>query len=261
MTEARLPVLLEDASRMDWTRARYSAEINVKRDRAFIRHQLEDAQELHGVVEDGLAEWVTELRCPRALQSRQERSREPEQVVDLEADDIIGDVYLFPGLVAVRDLELSASGLNCFVWQEDERICIPAGWWLARGDPQTTTPLTASLVRFRRDPDGRLAPGQMSVEEDSDGGKPYFRIILAQDLYERREDRDVQIAGLIGACGMLPRSTMREGGENETSLVASQLRARFEDADIAYWMEDDFDPARAATVLEAFYESLGEEED
>jgi hypothetical protein len=261
MIAARLPVLTEDDFRMDWTRARYTAQINVKRDRALIVHQLEDAPELDRLLEDSSAGWVTELRCPRTLLSRLERSRKPEQTINLRADDLVGDVYLIPGLVAVCDLELDTAGLNDFVWPENGTIRVPEGWWLARSDPRTTTPLTASLIRFRRDPDGRLAPGQMSVEEDSDGGKPYFRVVLAQDLYDgRREDRDVQIAGLIGASGMLPRSTMRTGGENELSIVASQLRIRFEEADIADWTQDDYDPARAATLLEAFYEPLGEEE-
>lgn len=261
MTAARLPVLTEDASRMDWTRARYTAQIDVKRDRALIVHRLEEAPELCRLLEEGFADWVTELRCPRTLLSRLERSREPEQAINLRANDLVGDVYLIPGLVAVRQIELDTADLNHFVWPDNGAIPVPEGWWLARSDPRTTTPLTASLIRFRRDPDGRLAPGQISVEEDSDGGKPYFRVVLAQDLYDhRREDRDVQVAGLVGALGMLPRSTMREGGENEPSMVASQLRARFEEADIADWTQDDFDPARAATLLEAFHELAGEEE-
>ena len=94
---------------------------------------------------------------------------------------------------------------------------------------------------------------------DTDGGKPFFRVTLARDLYDkRRTDRDIQIAGLIGACGMLPRSSLGTDGENATHPVALQLRARLEDAGVQDWTSDDFDPARAATVLEAFQESVGE---
>lgn len=262
MSQARLPLLLEDASRLDWTRARYTVDVEVKRERAFIKHRLENAPELERPLADGALEWVTELRCPRTLLSREQRSRESAQVVNLAANDTVGDAYLVPGLVAVSDLELEASGLDPLVWAQEQSIPVPVGWWLARGDPQTTTPLTASLVHFRRDPDGLLPPGQMSVEEDSDGGKPFFRVTLAQDLYDkRRTDRDVQIAGLIGACGMLPRSTLRAGGENFDHMIALQLRARFEEAGVADWTLDHFDPGRAATVLEAFHESVEEEQD
>lgn len=247
---------------MDWTQARYSVEIAARREPALVKHRLEDCPELEGVLSGGLARWVTELRCPRTLLSRQVQAREPEQVIRLDEDDIVEDAFLIPGLVAVRDLELDPSGLNRFVWPGDERVRVPAGWWLARGDPRSTRPLTASLVRFRRDSDGRLGPGQMSVEEDSDGGIPFFRVFLAKDLFDnRRDNRDVQIAGLIGACGELPRSTMSDDGENAASAVALQLLARFEEAGVPDWNDDDFDPARAATLLEAFSEPLVEEED
>lgn len=261
MIPTRLPVLTEDASRLDWTLARYAVKVDVKAGRAFVKHQLHDAPEFDRLLSEGAAEWVTELRCPRTLLSRLERSRESEQVITLDAEDVVGDAFLVPGFVAVRDFELQVSGLDPLVWPPDTSVWVPAGWWLVRGDPQTTTPLTASFVRFRRDPDGRLAPGQMAVEEDTDGGKPFFRVTLARDLYDnRRTDRDIQIAGLIGACGMLPRSSLGTDGENATHPVAMQLRARLEDVGVQDWTSDYFDPARAATVLEAFQESIGEED-
>ena len=262
MTQTRPPVLLEDASRLDWVLARYAVKVDVKGGRASVTHRLDDAPELDLVLSEGAAEWVTELRCPRTLLSRQERSPGSEQIIDLGAEDVVGDAFLVPGLVAVRNFELQASGLDPLVWPPDTCIPVPTGWWLVRGDPQATTPLTASFVRFRRDPDGRLSPGQMSVEEDSDGGKPFFRVTLARDLYDkRRTDRDIQIAGLIGGCGMLPRSSLGTDGENASHLVALQLRARLEDAGVQDWTSDHFDPARAATVLEAFQDSVGEEDD
>ena len=259
MSLTRLPVLLEDASRLDWTRARYMAAVDVRQAKATVKHGIDSAPELEAALDGGDAEWVTELRCPRTLLSRQMRSRGSEQAIDLAADDIIGDAFLIPGLVAIDDFELPTSGLDPLVWHPDEMIHVPAGWWLARGDALTTTPLTASLVRFRRDPDGVLNTGQMSVEEDSDGGRPFFRVTLAEGLYDnRRTNRDVQIAGLIGACSLLPRSSLRADGDNASDPIAQQLRARFEDAEIPDWTSEHFDPALAATVLEAFHELVDE---
>lgn len=253
MIPIRLPVLFENGSRLDWSQARYEVKIQIRGDKATIVHKLFEALELETLLDEGTAVWVTELRCPRTLLSRQECSNSPEQVINLGGEDVIGDTFLLPGLVATRALEVSAAGLNPFAWQEDSSISIPAGWWLVRGDPRATTPLTASLVRFRRDPDERLDPGQMAVEEQSDGGKPYFMVTLAHDLYnERRLERDVQLAGLIAACGLLPQSSLREDEENGPHPVAMELRARLDDAGVPNWDEDEFDPALAATVLEAF---------
>ena len=74
-------------------------------------------------------------------------------------------------------------------------------------------------------------------------------------------DRDVQIAGLISACGLLPRSSLGEDGDNASDPIAQQLRARFEEADIHDWTSEHFDPALAATVLEAFDESVDEDDE
>lgn len=252
MISERLPLLLEDGSRLDWVQARYKVDVLLQGNRAYMSHELSHASELDALIADGIAVWVTELRCPRTLVSRQEHTSAPEQAIALDGDDLLGDAFLIPGLVAARDVKLSTRGLNSFVWPEGVEIKVPRGWWLCKGDPRATTPLTASLIRLRRDREGWLSPGQMAVEEQSDGGKPYFEVILAEDLYDaRREDRTLQIAALIAACGRLPRSTMASGEENDDHPVAMQLRARLEEADLD-WDSEDFDPARAATVLESF---------
>lgn len=257
----RLPLLLEDGSRLDWAQARYEVEVLVRGSRAHVVHRLSHAAELEELIAEASAVWATELRCPRTLLSRQEHSTVPEQVIDLEGDDVLGDTFLVPGLVATCELELSPTGLNPFVWPGDIDLGVPTGWWLARGDPRATTPLTASLIRLRRDRDGWLGSGQMAVEEQSDGGKPYFEVTLAGDLYDaRREDRTVQIAALIAACSRLPKSSMATGGDNEDHPVATQLRARLETADLD-WDSEDFDGARAATVLEPFDVLLLDERD
>ena len=262
MITIRFPVLMDDASRLDWTNARYEVRVDIKGDHVYISHKLYDADDLNELIRNGNAEWVTELRCPRTLLCRQECSSNSEQVVDLKSEDILGESFLIPGLVATQNIELISSGnLNDFIWPLGSKVVVPAGWWLARGEPRTTTPLTASLVRFYRDPDDKLESGQMSVTEETDGGSPYFRVTLAKDLYdERRECRDVQISGLIGACGMLPQSSMCEDRENADHPVSLRLKAAFEEAGID-WNSDTYDPALAATVLEEFYIISGDVED
>ena len=91
---------------------------------------------------------------------------------------------------------------------------------------------------------------------------------LASELYDhRREDRDIQIAALIAAFGLLPRSTMARGrdgedGENADCPLAQALRSRFEDVEppLADWDSEFFDPARAATSMENFWVDTGDDE-
>lgn len=262
MIGVRHPILMEDASRLEWTSARYEVHMEIKGGQAYILHKLYDAEQLDKFIRNGKAEWVTELRCPRTLLSRQECSHQSEQIVNLAAEDILEDAFLIPGLVATQDIELSSSGnLNDFVWPLGSKVTILAGWWLARGEPRTTTPLAASLVRFRRDKADKLAPGQMSITEESDGSGPYFRVTLAKDLYDRRREcRDIQISGLIGACGMLPQSSLCVDGDNADHPISLRLHAAFEEANID-WNSDTYDPALAATVLEEFYVMTEDTED
>lgn len=253
MQNSRLPVLLEDGSALDWSEARYSVEVALRRRGATVEHRLADAAGLQALIDDGCAEWVTELRCPRTLLSRHTTGVPPRQAVTWSEDEVAGDVYLVPGLVAVRDARLPDSiGLSADIWPTADVIAFPQGWWLAKGEVRSIKPLLVSLVRFACDAD--LGPGEMSVDEAYDGTTPYFRVSLASGLYDRRlHDRDIQIAGLIAAFGRLPRSSLRADGQHAASQVAGRLRAEFASRGVADWDdEDNFDPARAATAWEPF---------
>jgi hypothetical protein len=262
MSSSRLPMLMEDGSSLDWGDAGYSVEVKLLGRRAVVEHRLSDAVELQRLIDDGRAEWVTELRCPRTLLSRQFSGQSPRQEVTWRDDEIIGDVYLIPGLVARAEARVvSPVSLDPVVWPGPPALDFPEGCWLAKGDVRSITPLLASLVRFKRDSEGRLSNGRMSVEEASDGQAPYFRVTLACDLHDRRlQDRDVQIAGLVAAFGLLPLGSLRAEGENCESHVANRLRDELEACDVADWDSDDFDPALAATAMEPFFVSADQQD-
>ncbi|MCY4257159.1 MAG: hypothetical protein OXE04_02570 [bacterium] len=257
MKPARFPVLFESGSSLDWHKASYRADVQLKGKKAIIVHYLEGAPQLDRVIESGEAQWVTELRCPRTLLYRQERSSERTQQVAWNETEMVGQTYLVPGLVAEKDLVLDVSGLNSFVWSSSTTMEIPCGWWLARAESRRVEPLVASLVKFRLDKN--LDAGRMAVEEDIDGSNPCFVVRMASNLYEERKDnRDIQIAGLIGACAWLPRSSMGrdtngQDREHHDHVLAQELRRRFEEAKVPDWESDDFDPVQAATVLEPFH--------
>lgn len=251
MSDVRLPVLFEADTGLDWPGASYEAEVTIRGSQATVVHRLQDTPALTGLVDAGQAQWVTEFRCPRTMLSRQNLSTDSTQTVDWEDHEIAGESFLVPGLVSNCEVALDPAALNPFVWENSEEVTAPAGWWLVRGEARRVKPLVSSLVKFKED--AQLGAGQMFAEEDDDGGTPYFRVEMATDLFGTvRSNRDVQVAGLIAACAHLPRSSMREEGENEEHALAQLLRVRFEDAGVPDWDSDRFDAARAATCLEPF---------
>lgn len=260
MRTERLPVLTEGGSSLDWPNASYAVEVTIKGSQAIVVHHLDGAPQLGRLVESGEAQWVTEFRCPRTLLCREERSLERTQRILWTEQETVGQMFLVPGLVADSDIVLDPSGLNSFAWSTSTPVEVPSGWWLARAEARRVNPLVASLVRFRRDVN--LKNGRMAVDEDTDGGNPCFVVRMATDLYEnRKDDRDIQIAGLIGACARLPHSSMGEEGEHHDHALAQELRRRFEEAKLEDWTSERFDPAQAATLLETFHVPVvGEDE-
>lgn len=263
-----LPVLAHDGSRLDWIAAKYSATVALQRQASAVIHELRDAPEIEALLSKGDAVYATEIRCPRTMLSRVEHAEGTSQLINWHEAERNDDLYLIPGIVAIRDTSITASGLHPLVQGDRTSVDIPAGWWLARGGEYQFTPLLVNLLRFVKDNDGELKPGTMSVEEAELSGNPYFKVTLAAELYDhRREDRDVQIAALIAAFGLLPRSTMARGrdgedGENADCPLAQALRSRLEDVEppLADWDSEFFDPARAATSMENFWIDTGDDE-
>ena len=258
-----LPVLMHDGSRLDWLTATYTATVALKRKAGAVIHGLSEAPELETLLGNGSAVYATEIRCPRTMLSRVEHTEIPEQSIVLDDAEHNDDLYLIPGIVAVRETALSASGLHPLIRGVSDEVVIPEGWWLARGGEYQFTPSLVNLLKFVRDSDGVLNPGTMSVEEAAIAGAPYFKVTLAAEMYDhRRDDRDIQIAALIAAFGQLPRSSMGKDGENGDCPLALALRATLEDIDplLSDWDGEHFDSAKAATSMESFWIDAGEDD-
>ena len=138
MGGARLPVLLEDGSPQgDWPGAAYRPEVRVGTGFARIAHRIDGAPALDRLVGTGEARWAAELRSPGTLLARTDLSDAAGHEVEWRAADAGGAVHVIPGLVAVSPLWLdiptrAAHGLD-----------VPAGWWLARGEPRRDDALLA----------------------------------------------------------------------------------------------------------------------
>lgn len=246
MTDAALPVLTEDDSRLDWPDAAYRPEVRIGGGAARIAHRLEGAPTLERLIAGGAARWAVELRCPRTLLARVETSDDAGHEAAWSAAEAHGAVFVIPGVVAVRPLRLEAPELGA-LWR-GERLDVPAGWWLARGVTRRDSTLRESLLSF--EPDADLPPGAMAVDPRRDEGRPRFVVRLASDAWTARHDRSLQVAGLIGVCARFPRE-FAAGDEDEHAIVR-EIRDRLEEAGVPAWDDDRWDPARAATAIERF---------
>ena len=243
MTDAALPVLTEDDSRLDWPDAAYRPEVRIGGGAARIAHRLEGAPTLERLIAGGAARWAVELRCPRTLLARVEESDDAGHEAAWSAAEAHGAVFVIPGVVAVRPLRLDAPELGA-LWR-GERLDVPAGWWLARGVTRRDSTLRESLLSF--EPDADLPPGAMAV----DVRWPRFVVRVAPDIRAVAErDRSLQVAGLIGVCALFPREFTPEAEEEHA--IVREIRDRLEEAGVPAWNDDRWDPARAATAIERF---------
>ena len=248
-----VPVLDETAELMHWPDARYSVNVSTRQGTAHIEHHLENAPQLLRLVASGQAAWAAELRCPRSMLNEVHISEASIHSLTVDTPDVTGEVFVVPGIVARQKLDLDASDLDPFAWSRVAEVEVPAGWWLARGAARSVRPLAAALVRFARDNDGHLAPGQMTVQETGDFDSGCFRVTVAQDIHPSLyTSRDLQIAGLIAVCAELPKSSLAEDRANSDNTIADRLRDRFKELGVPDWDDPDYDPALAATALEPF---------
>lgn len=253
MEDFPIPVLDDANSRLDWLEAQYKPTVRFGNGEVVIRHQVLGASELARLVAVGDAIWYSEVRCPRTMLSRVETSTNPHQVVRWKEEEILGPVFVIPGLVATRDTEVHTESLHPHIWGERERVSIPAGWRCARGEIWRSQSLTVSLVTFKRAPEGTLTPGQMTVADVSTDA-PKFTVTLASDVFDKcKTSRDLRIAGLVAVFALLPHSKMADGDELADHSLTNELRGRLHDAGVPDWDDDsNYDPASAATTVEPF---------
>lgn len=203
-----------------------------------------DAVVLQGLIDNGQAEWVIEIRSPAVLYSRSHRTRESVATVSWDINETGGPlpVFIISGLVAVKRLTLPSSILN-EVWQYTDTLEFAEGNYLARGTIFSAEPLLSSMLEFKCD--DKTRPGEMRIEGPNEHIK--FTVHLAKDIHtEIRQRRDVWISALIGALAKFDK----EEHDPEESRVLREISMRLTEKGVSDWCSDDFDPAAAATCLE-----------
>lgn len=250
MTEDALPVLLEDGSRLDWPDAAYRPDMRLRDGLARIEHRIEGAPALERLLTEGAARWAIELRCPKTLLARIDTSATPRMEVRWEPHEVDGQVYLIPGLLAMRDARLETDGLND-LWSGRATLDVPGGWWLARGQPYPVKTLGETILSFLED--RALPDGAMKVDTVLHSGQLGFTVSLAPDVFPSvKRDRSMQVAGLVGVCALFPKVFGDEMEEQHRAL-AEEIRGRLGAADVPAWNDDIYDPARAATAIEPLF--------
>lgn len=258
MFQGPTPILHEDGVTLDWQSASYEPQVKVSQDGAMVIHEVRGAEDLETAAARGDARWAIEVRCPSTLYAMVTLSNEREMVASWDTAQVDRELGLFviPGLLAVRDFQLSADGL-VDLWGT-EPVGVPAGTWLARGLVNPLKPLIASLIKFRKRDD--LPAGCMQVAEPPDHDSITFTAWLAADIYPRRVEREIWHAALIAAFAKLPEVAKRLGDDSDAWVLLDELAQKVGEA-APVWTADDYDPARAASVFEPFLPAtdLGEE--
>lgn len=236
---------------MDWTEAAYQTEVEAGASQAKVLHRLSKAPVLERLIDNGDAAWAVEMRCPKTLMAKIETSSNARQVVRWDPEDVDDEVFVMPGLVAVRDCSLGASGLSP-LYEGTDQVRVPRGYWLAKGETWRASAVLESLLTFVRADD--LEKGRMAVVPDHGSGHFRFLVQMAEDVFEQRADRAVRIAALVGACAQFPREFQCDDVDDEPPL-AQMLRNRLagRQADISLWDDpESYDPTLVATLLEPF---------
>lgn len=246
MKPSPFPVLLEELS-LDWLGAAYRPDVQIRPNRADIRHTMTKIRTLERLIREGRAIWACELRCPTTLYSCVHESVRPEQRVAWHSEHVSEDVYVIPGLIALTEFQLQPKPEEVSPVWRGAPIPIHPGAWLVRGAARRTKTIGQSLLQFRLDK--RLRTGRMTVRYESSDESLRFHVSLAEDIWPDRAVRHLQVAALIAAMGSMATAFPHPDDEPR---IARELRARLQQENVPAWDEDNFDPALAATVIEGF---------
>lgn len=237
-------MLTEEPTRMDWVSARYVSEVSITASSADVSIRIDSAPELLSLVEAGLVSWVAEVRCPPTLYAETYHLAEPTGRVEFGSEDIeIDKLFVRTGLVALEDLQLPTSGLHQEIWGSNN-LFVPAGTLLAAGAWHASKTLAQSLLVFEKDgcvDDGAMGPVRQSGDQ--------FVIPLGANLFDHGRNHNTWMGALVAVFAYLGKHPPEEEDE---SVVLTSIRNMLQDANVPDWHEEEYDAAKAATVLEKF---------
>lgn len=211
--------------------------------------------------------WVSEIRSPHTLYSEYATYQLDDLTVNhkLEGENTDAErsiweysvkwdpaqctarPFLITQLCAHEQIILEKEILS-FVWQDGpSSLIIPKGRVLARGKVFALEEAIASILEFMVDKN-MTRDGEIRVAEPDPSY--HFKVFMTKATLQsvKRERRsNIMIAALVGALSRLKKSDDPAG-----SQVLGEMAALLQKANVPTWMDEDYDPAQAATFLEPF---------
>ena len=220
-------------------------------------HTLNEAPELERLLNEHAARFVVEIVSKRTFKSRLEQA-DPcgwSHQFNLDTAAITKrGAYARPGLIAVRDCELSTEHLAP-AWRSVGSVSVRAGQWLARTQHSDMESPLVSLLRFKTDETVRRHELRCRYVD------PYYDILLHPATHTecaanetRPAAKTIMLAAWVAAlsdAGTRPAFTGTDTDPEPEDHMGYQLKAKLKDLDAACPApgEDDYDPLRAATIL------------
>lgn len=245
------PVLRADGNSVDFLDIEYKNEVEPTAGggEARVTNVLHgsNAGVLQSLVDNGVAEWVIEIRSPAVLYSRSHSTREAITTVSWDINETGGHipVFIISGLVATKQVTIFTECFN-IIWKDKDTFTFAKGTYLARGTIFSAEPLLSSMLEFQCDDEAR--PGTMRIEGPNEHIK--FAVYLAKNIYtEIHQRRDIWVAALIGSLAKFNP----EDHNPEESRVLREISLRLNEKGVSDWCDDDYDPVAAATCLEPLF--------
>ena len=221
-------------------------------------HKLNEAPELTRLLNEDAARFAVEIVSKRTFKSRLEQAAPyvASHVFSLDTAAITKrGAYARPGLIAVRDCELSTEHLTPAWRSIGPSVSVQVGQWLARTQHSDMESPLVSLLRFKTDETVRGHELRCRYVD------PYYDILLHPATHAEcaanesgAAAKTIMLAAWVAALSDADTRPAFRGTDTEPEPedhMGYQLKAKLKDldADCPAPGEDDYDPLRAATIL------------
>ena len=255
-TLIREPVPVLDTSsgepNLDWIDGSYKATVTKMGNGWVAVHKLEGAPGVLKSLDAGDAAYAVEIRCPRTQFTTLVTDASREMHFSYPEHETYKDVFMIPGVVAVKDCSLDLTGTSK-IWRKGnaKKMHVSCGQWLVRG-PGVKEDVAKSMLAIKVS--DHLSPGEMSAGLNTDAdGNVQVMINISQDQRERSMDAAFVCQAWQTAMALLPsRSVFKldDDGMSDNDYVM-ELIHKLETVGITtLWDEPDhWDPIKAATSI------------
>ena len=252
------PVL--EVGNISFPKGRYALEFDPGEDQSsfVLRHRIQGAPLISRLLAEGEARYVCAVSSPISSYRRTHVSRDPEQRIQWNQNDL-GEAPLFtPMIVSVTSRKLQLSEQHDGVHQvwNDQLVRIEKGSRLALGHVVQLRSSILQLLSLQAD-EG-LAEGQFRVDPETEQGFQFLVKLhpgLHQFLQFEGTDgiRGHVMTHIVTACLAVLQRDFWDDSEEDGGWASHRNLRTFADflesKSLPHWSEDDFRPEQVATAL------------